>query len=64
MVQRIDQYETLMDNYDCSITKLEQLMLKTQQRLSTSAQGAHLLNHYQTILTRQHRYIDQALWVH
>ncbi|SFE95405.1 hypothetical protein [Spirosoma endophyticum] len=60
VLQRIDQYETVMANYDCSITKLEQLMLKTQQRLRASGQRAYLLSHYQTILTRQHRYVDQA----
>ncbi|WP_177236734.1 hypothetical protein [Spirosoma endophyticum] len=60
VLQRIDQYEVVMASYDCTITKLENLLLKTQQRLSASAQRVHLLSHYQTILTRQRRYVDQA----
>ena len=60
-LQRIDQYESIMATYSGSITKIERLLLKTQQRLYEGPQRDQLINHYQTIIDRQHSYIEQAV---
>lgn len=61
MLQRIDQYESRMAEYDSSITKLKQLFDEAQAWLNEGSRKDRLLIHYQTLIARHQTSIDKAL---
>ena len=59
-LQRLDQCETLMGEYDESLRKLENMIGRATQTLRSGPRRDRLLLHYQRIVIRQHVSMQQA----
>ena len=59
-LQRIDQLETQMAEYDGSITKFRELMLTTEKWLQEGPRRERLLSHYHAIVSRHYQSIERV----
>lgn len=60
MLDRIDQYETLMAEYDTSIAKIEKLMIQAHEWFADGSQKDQLLGHYHRIIHRHYQSLERA----
>lgn len=60
LLQRIDQFESRLAEYDSTIYKLEKLLGETQQQLQAGISKDRLVNHYQLLIRQQQARMSQV----